>query len=172
MPGGGAESGAARGGTSPAENAYARPRSGEDAKRKSYLRWTDKALRQMGFVNNLLITLGGAGLAFGVNLLLDEKFKTAPWVMVLLTISLAAVLVSIAFGLWCAFVRLKDYRETRRLARMRWKPKPGENVETQRDLVDLLDERTWPALKIQLWAFFVGVMGMTVALILHKFLSS
>jgi len=72
------------------------------------IRWTQESLKQLSFINNLLVTLG---IGF-VSLMRHD----GNWVYKL---SITLMIVSILIGILCALSRLRDFRITRHIVETR-----------------------------------------------------
>lgn len=79
------------------------------------IRWQAQSVTQMGFVNNLLITLGGGVLVF----VFDQSTKPGGWEADVMGTALILVSLSVLVGVAVAWNRLHDYRLTAALARLR-----------------------------------------------------
>lgn len=79
--------------------------------KESYVRWQQLTVSQFGNMNNLLITLGVALLAYYANLLIENKIKLGDS-RFLMVWALIILLCSIGAGLACGLSRLVDFRAT------------------------------------------------------------
>lgn len=88
-------------------------RSLEDQVDERYLRWQERALQQVGFLNNVLIGLG-AGLV-GLALARGATSNAAPsdqWKGPVIGTALLIITISVGLGLLVACVRLRSIRMT------------------------------------------------------------
>jgi hypothetical protein len=79
--------------------------------KESYVRWQQLTVSQFGNMNNLLITLGVALLAYYANLLIENKIRLGGS-RFLMVWALVILLCSIGAGLACGLSRLADFRAT------------------------------------------------------------
>jgi len=80
----------------------------------------ERVISQLGFVNNLLITLAVAVLAFAANALADHaELRALVWRRWLLTSGLVVLAVSVLIGIMVAHNRLSALRISARTARLR-----------------------------------------------------
>jgi hypothetical protein len=106
--------------------------SSADQADQRYLRWQERALQQVGFLNNVLIGLG-AGLV-GLALARSARLNAAPkdrWQGVVIAIAFIVITVSVALGLLVACVRLRSIRMTasrNRVNYLRIKYKAGQTT--------------------------------------------
>jgi hypothetical protein len=92
------------------------PRPEEDP----FPRLQDRVIGQLGFVNNLLITLAVAVLAFAANALTDHaELRALGWRRWLITSGLVLLAVSVLTGIAVAHNRLSALRVSARTARLR-----------------------------------------------------
>src|SRR6266436_12053 len=87
----------------------------------SFVRWQAITIAQLGFTSNLMLTLAVATLGFSLTLVKDDDITTCCWPKYLLVLSILGLLISLAFGIWCALNRLASFRETAQIARGREK---------------------------------------------------
>ena len=88
--------------------------------RAAFVRWQGNAMKQLGYLNNLLIALSAGLLAFQTNLAFDDKYGTkAAAERTLIVTSAAFAFLSAAVGIFVAWNRLGSNRITARIARIR-----------------------------------------------------
>jgi hypothetical protein len=85
----------------------------------AFPRLQERTQTQLGFINNLLVTLAVALLAFAVNALANSTDLDHGWRKVTLFLGLMALALSVLAGLRLAFNRLASHRITTRVARLR-----------------------------------------------------
>lgn len=87
--------------------------------RERNIRWTDRALAQLSFYNNLLLTLGIGFLSFAYQdskvLSLEFSLKDIDWSLTAYGVSILAVMFSILTGFTGSISRLYDFRITSRI---------------------------------------------------------
>ena len=102
------------------------------------IRWSQTAINQLSFFNNLLLSLGVGFLAFCFNPILFKTLnftlKEIDFSKTFLAISIISILVSIILGLVISISRLKDFRITRTINHIRQR--------TYEHSEKVLDERT------------------------------
>lgn len=131
--------------------------------RESSIRWQGRTIEQLGYALNLLLGLGVAALGFEVSLILNKNFHHTGWQNCILSISLLALVLSVAVGLWCVLNRLHDFRATAETARKRENGASDIELQPLRTLTRTLGKRTWVLFKLQLWTFGLGVLLLVVA---------
>lgn len=125
--------------------------------KKSFVRWQDRTIKQLSFVNNLIIGLATGVLAFQTNLVFNFKATLGESDKWLLLISLLIVLFSLFFGFYTAYNRLRSFHLTSQIARKR-ENKKREGIKEMRDLVKKLDMGTWQLIQVQIVLFALGVL--------------
>jgi len=89
------------------------------------IRWKEKSLAQLSFVNNLILSLSVVFLTFFYReFKTNETFISVPInekYILLMKISLILILLSIITGVLVAINRLIDFRITKEIARIRYK---------------------------------------------------
>jgi hypothetical protein len=102
--------------------------NGKPPERRAPKRWTgegafprlqERTQTQLGFINNLLVTLAVGLLAFAVNASANNAELDRGWRKVVLLLGLVALTLSVLAGLRLAFNRLASHRITARVARIR-----------------------------------------------------
>ena len=133
--------------------------------KKSFLRWQGRTIEQLGFVNNLLIGLATAILAFNARLVFDNTIIIVSEKCWLIS-SLICVFLSMILGCYCALNRLWSFRITMRIAKQRETGK-RESIEKNRCLVSNLDKVTWWMIILQATLFAVGGLLLVIISIIH-----
>jgi len=141
----------------------------------SFVRWQAISIAQLGFTNNLIITLAAATLGFSLTFLKDNDVVASCWAKCLLVLSIFGLLVSLAIGLWCALNRLLDFRQTAQNARLRERlgaiTSEQKKVDSQktldigRDKARALGRKTWALLYWQLGTFSFSVAMLVGSLV-------
>ena len=132
----------------------------------SFIRWQSITLTQLGFVTNLAI----ATLGFALTLVKDPDVIASCWARCLLVLSILGLLVSVAFGIWCALNRLADFRKTAQNARDRQKlltmTSEQGKVDRERELAEKyqetkkLGQKTWTLFRWQIGTFGAGILTL------------
>lgn len=135
-----------------------------DEPKGSFVRWQSITIAQFTYSVNLILGLAVAALGFQVTLLLNDKFNPVTWQKCAFSVSMLLLLLSIVLGILCVVNRLRDFRATRRAARMREERKPNEDIQPYRDLYKKLGERTWLLFWWQIGTFGAGVIFTILAI--------
>lgn len=130
----------------------------------SFIRWQSITVAQLTYAVNLVLGFSVAVLAFQVTVLLNEKFNPASWQKCAFSISLLTLMVSVGLGIWCVINRLRDFRATTKVARMREQKKTDAEIETHRVLYEKLGKRTWALFWWQIGTFGVGVLLLVLGI--------
>jgi hypothetical protein len=129
-----------------------------------FVRWQGVTIKHLGDLTNLVLGLATGLIAFESALLLEERLTApgTPW------LGLSAVLLlcaSVGVALWCAWNRLRDFRETSQIAR--GAEVGGADPKEKREEVQGLGRRTWLLLRVQLCLFGLGAIAAAVAVVLQ-----
>lgn len=135
-----------------------------DDPKGSFIRWQSTTIAQLTYAVNLVLGFSVAALAFQVTTLLNEKFNPVSWQKCAFSISLLALLASAGLGIWCVINRLRDFRATTKVARMREQKKTDEEMEPYRSLYERLGKRTWVIFWWQIGAFGVGMLLLVLGI--------
>ncbi len=139
-----------------------------DGPKGSFIRWQSITIAQLTYAVNLVLTFSVAVLGFQVTTLLNEKFVPVSWQKCAFSLSLFLLVVSVGLGIWCVVNRLRDFRATTKVARMREDKKTDEEMQPYRDLYTRLGKETWALFFWQIGTFGVGtlllVLGITASL--------
>lgn len=127
-----------------------------------FIRWQEIRIKQLGFVNNVVLILSSAIIGLVVR---SENLLT-----ILEKWGVSSLLLSILFGLFCAWIRLWDFRLTAQLARAKAGNDCGCSTNScvicrVRHKVEELGECSWVLLRAQLFAFAVGISLAVVKVI-------
>lgn len=130
----------------------------EDEPKGSFVRWQSITIAQLTYSVNLILGLAVAALGFQVSLLLNEQFHPTGWQKYAFGASILTLLLSIGFGIWCVINRLRDFRATLVVARLREKKKSDAEIQLYRDLYRKLGEMTWCLFWWQIGTLGLGIM--------------
>jgi hypothetical protein len=111
--------------------------------RGSFVRWQSMTIAQLTYCVNLILGMAVAALGFQVTLLLNDKFNPIAWQKCAFSVSMFLLIISIALGVWCVVNRLRDFRTTTKVARMREEGKPVEDIQPYRDLYKKLGKKSY-----------------------------
>lgn len=139
-----------------------------DDPKGSFIRWQSITIAQLTYAVNLVLGFAVAALGFQVSILLNEKFIPISWHKCAFSLSLLLLLASVGLGIFCVINRLRDFRATTKVARMREDEKTEEEIQPHRSLYKKLGERTWVLFWWQIGTFGAGVcllvLGITASL--------
>lgn len=136
----------------------------EDDPKASFVRWQSLTIGQLTYAVNLVLGFAVASLAFQITILLNEKFNPVSWQKCAFSLSLLALLASVGVGIWCVINRLRDFRATTKVARMRKDEVPEPEVEPVRALSRKLGEKTWLLFWWQIGLFGLGILLLVVGI--------
>lgn len=135
-------------------------------KKEAFIRWQGITIRQLSFVNNLIIGLSTGLLAFQLNLVFSNEAISQIKGGLIFLCSILFVLISLGVGLLTAWNRLKDFRITEKIARNKQKGESGD-IEDLRKQSDKLGKKTWILLKLQMAFFGVGALLLLILAIIR-----
>lgn len=139
-----------------------------------YIRWQEIRLKQLGYVNNLLIALASGSLLWQAQtiLVVTITFQSHP----LYLVSAALFFVSIVFGCWVAWNRLGDFTLTANRLRSLMEESPLQASKETKDLrkemkeeASRLGENTRKLLPFQFYTFVIGFFLLLVDVVWHLF---
>ena len=123
--------------------------------RESFVRWQERSIKQLEFVNNLLIGLAAGLLAFQTQLAFNDKVSLTPVEKLCAIPSMILIYISLAIGCYVAWNRLRCFHATSQIARKR-ETNRRDNINELRALVKSWDKKTWQLLTWQTILFAVG----------------
>jgi 4-hydroxybenzoate polyprenyltransferase len=132
---------------------------------ESFVRWQRITITQLGYAVNLILGFATASLGFALTLLKDKDFTPQHCEKFFFDLSLALLLLSIAFGVWCVINRLRDFRKTKDIANEREELDETE-LTRRRNEVDKLGRCTWRLFLSQLVSFSVGLLALILVFLL------
>ncbi|WP_156820431.1 hypothetical protein [Thioalkalivibrio thiocyanodenitrificans] len=135
-----------------------------DSPKGSFVRWQSTTIAQLTYAVNLVLGFSVAALAFQVTTLLNKEFNPVSWQKCAFSISLLALMVSVGLGIWCVVNRLRDFRATAKVARMREQKKSDEEMGPLRVLSEKLGNKTWSIFWWQIGTFGVGVLLLVLGI--------
>jgi hypothetical protein len=130
----------------------------------SFIRWQDKSIEQLSYINNLLITLASGFLILETKYFIGEKSAQATEIL-LLGLSAFFVFASLILGGILAINRLLSFSHTAQIARKR-ETKQREGIEELRDWTNEVDSRTWLLLWWQVGLFTFGSLFLFIIIML------
>ncbi len=130
---------------------------------ESFIRWQAITIGRLSYSINLILTFSVAALGFAVTLLINEKFNPVSWQRCIFNISLVLLLDSGAFGIWCTINRLRDFRATTKITKLRDKDGKDSEVQKLRSLTNRLGSKTWGIFWCQISTFSAGIFLLVVS---------
>ena len=137
-----------------------------------YIRWQEIRLRQVGYINNLLIALASGSLLWQAQSIIGITITVQNRPLYL--ISAVLFFVSIVLGCWLAWNRLGDFTLT--ADRLRWKMEELPSTASSdtkkmrnemKDDADELGKRTRSLLSAQFYTFLSGFFFIFVDVVCH-----
>lgn len=107
----------------------------------SFVRWQEKSIEQLSFINNLLITLASGFLIFETQYFIGGKI-IPPSAICLIMFSAVVGFASLFVGCILAINRLLSFRHTAQVARKR-ETRQRKGIQDLRDSTNESDTRTW-----------------------------
>lgn len=114
----------------------------ENDPKGSFIRWQSVTIAELTYAVNLVLSFSVAAIAFQVETLLNTEFNPIFWQKWLFLLSLLALLASSGLGIWCVINRLRSFRATTEVARMREQGKSETEMAPCRALYRKLDKKT------------------------------
>jgi hypothetical protein len=133
--------------------------------RGSFIRWQAITLKQLTYAVNLILTLSVATLGFAFSLLRDKDFRLEHSNRCLFDIASLLILISITIGIWCVVNRLRDFRITTKVSKMR-RDKDEAEIAPYVALYETLGRRTWCLFLTQITLFAISIVLYTVCVVL------
>jgi|WetSurMetagenome_2_1015567.scaffolds.fasta_scaffold365608_2 hypothetical protein len=133
----------------------------------SFVRWQAMTIAQLGFASNLIFGLSVAVLGFEVTLLLNGTYEFGSFLPKFgFLLSLIAVAVSIGLGIWLVINRLRDFRATEKVARLREKNRPDSEIAPYRADYEKFSKMTWRLFNWQIGIFTLGLVFFFLSIVL------
>lgn len=123
---------------------------------ESFVRWQDRLIGQLGFVNNLIIGIDAAFLAYFFQLDFQGIGLGSPLRKGIMISLVTILFISLLIGLLLAWNRLGSFRYTARIARKR-ETGNREGIDELRQITEKKDDKTWDLLKLQIASFSLGI---------------
>ena len=133
--------------------------------RGSFIRWQAITLNQLTYAVNLFLTLSVATLGFSMDLLRDKHFTPEGHSRCLFLFATLLILLSIIVGILCVINRLRDFRVTTKVARMRENNQPADEIAPYVLLYETLGKRTWSLFWAQIALFSFSIAFYTLCLL-------
>ncbi len=137
------------------------------------VRWQETRIKQFSYVNYLVLTLALAASGFVLTMMPNNSNYVVSF---LCTYQLPFIcfVLSILLGIWCANNRLRDFRATARITKLKYKGKDedenGNKIDDLRALTKKLGQRSWIILWWQIGLFVAGILLPIAIIFLSKFI--
>lgn len=129
-----------------------------------FQRWQEKTLNQFTYTINLFLGISIAIVGFQFSLLLKNDFAPQCFGKFSFSSSLLLLLISSALGATCVINRLKDFRITSRITRLKEADNDNELHEL-REKSDNLGDRTWLIFWWQFGLFWAGIIFLVLSML-------
>ena len=132
--------------------------------RESSIRWQGRTIEQFGYAINLVLGLSIAGIGYETNLILNVhgSIGRGCWQDIFLVISFFALVLSACAALWCILTRLRDFRITAEIARLRENGAVNLELQFMRVKSKSFGDFSWILFCWQLSSFAVGIFLLFV----------
>jgi hypothetical protein len=132
-------------------------------KTEKFIRWQGRAITQLSYSINLILSFSVAAVGFGVSLLLNENYNPTLCQAYAFYTSLLLLLVSVAFGVLCTINRLRDFRATKEITNIKRKDENSPELAGLREFTNKLGNRTWGIFWWQIGTFTAGIFIMVLS---------
>jgi hypothetical protein len=146
---------------------------------KRYIRWQDRRIDQLGFINNLFIGLTSVLLFWLFEAGLERHIRLPLWSLGIIIFGSEVLLLSLLSGLWLAHNRLTDFRQTIELIKLENDKsfyvenkrqdeveKRSIEIEQKKSEIKKLGDCTWCLFKTQGILFVIGLILIGIAALL------
>jgi hypothetical protein len=133
----------------------------QQQKRESYLRWQELAIKQLGYVIDVLLALAGTALGFAIKILMESQ---APFLCAAHFLFHGAILIlglSVLAGLVANWTRAMDFRTSRRAAR---EDMEGKSPEAYYNAAKNYGKSTWGFFHFQAVTLTLGLICLALSL--------
>lgn len=128
---------------------------------KSFSKWQDIRIKQLGFANNLILALALGVMGFAIKFIQDENFEPNNIQKSLIWIGGVLTLISILLGILLIINRLEDFRLTANIARKR-ETGNRKDLIADRESSRKLGKKTWKFFVWQTSTFFIGFLSFLI----------
>ncbi len=146
------------------ERHYQEKRNTKKRHRDAFVRWQETSMKQMSYVNYLILTLSLAIIGFAVSLMFEDEFDVEDISLHLYKSALILLSVSIVVGIICAIFRLKDFRTTEKITRQKQKGAGHNDLKELRACAECLGKGSWFFLWWQVRFFLSGFILLMFAI--------
>ncbi|ARV13960.1 hypothetical protein [Polaribacter sp. SA4-12] len=131
---------------------------------KSFLKWQNIRISQLGFANNLIIALAIGLLGYIIDFIQTDNLTLTSVQKFLFWIGCSLIIISIGLGIFVVLNRLEDFKLTARIARKRETEELNE-IESDRIKSKKLGKITWNGFIWQIVTFIVS-FSLLIAMVL------
>lgn len=132
---------------------------------KSYLKWQDIRIKQLGYANNLIIALAVAVLGFAINFIQTEDLILSSFQKKLFWVASSLIIISIGLGIFVILNRLEDFKLTAQIARKREKNE-RDGIEDDRLKSERMGKKTWNSFIWQIVTFLVSFLCLLILVLI------
>ncbi|PHN95485.1 hypothetical protein CSC80_09205 [Maribacter sp. 6B07] len=132
---------------------------------KSYLKWQDIRIKQLGYANNLIIALAVAVLGFAINFIQTEDLILSSFQKKLFWVASSLIIISIGLGIFVILNRLEDFKLTAQIARKRDKNE-RDRIEDDRLKSEKMGKKTWNSFIWQIVTFLVSFLCLLILVLI------
>ncbi len=132
---------------------------------KSYLKWQDIRIKQLGYANNLIIALAVAVLGFAINFIQTEDLILSSFQKKLFWVASSLIIISIGLGIFVILNRLEDFKLTAKIARKREKNE-RDGIEDDRLKSERMGKKTWNSFIWQIVTFLVSFLCLLILVLI------
>lgn len=132
---------------------------------KSYLKWQDIRINQLGYANNLIIALAVALLGFTIKFIQTEDLILSNFQKVLFWIICSLIIISVGLGIYVVLNRLEDFKLTAQIARKR-ETNERDGIENDRLKSEKLGKKTWNSFIWQIVTFLGSFLCLLILVLI------
>lgn len=129
---------------------------------ESFVRWQGITREQFTVASSVVFGLAVSALGYLATTLLDDKVVR---VTCLQFASVLLLTASVGAGIFVVINRLRDFRGTTRMVKLRESGKQSDEVAKLETWTNKLGVRSWRLFWAQVWTFFFGVAAFAVHLL-------
>ncbi len=139
------------------------PDEKQSVQQEKFVRWQGITIRQLSYAINLFLTFALASIGFILHLLISATVDLTACQLYLNRLALIFLIISGVLGIFCTINRLKDFRDTARIANPRTK---GHEKCEARLYAKGLGKNTWRLFWSQVIAFIIGIVPLIATVFL------
>ncbi|MEK7144586.1 MAG: hypothetical protein AAB794_01870 [Patescibacteria group bacterium] len=129
----------------------------EDKDNNSFVRWQQLSISEMGKMISLFLGIAFATIGFVVSQLISADFIFRNyWDKFLFSFGSVVLLAHIVVSLILTLNRLKDFKQTAKIARAIQKEESISTIDNLRDELEVVGGNTWCLFRSSLWLFGIA----------------